>query len=49
MMNWPWFSGMAERIPELLADTPRVRDWIARVGERPAVKSGAKFDTASKT
>lgn len=48
IMNWPWFSGMAERVPELFAETPRVRDWVARVGERPAVKSGAKFDTASK-
>lgn len=48
IMNWPWFAGMAERVPELLAETPRVRDWIARVGDRPAVKSGAKFDSASR-
>lgn len=48
MMNWPWFSGMADREPEVLAGLPRVRDWLARVGDRPAVKSGAKFDTASR-
>ena len=48
MMNWPWFQGMAARMPELLTDAPRVRDWIARLEERPAVKAGANFEQVKK-
>lgn len=41
MMNWPWFSGCMRYMRQAGVDLPtlrRLRNWIDRVGERPAVQ-----------
>lgn len=44
--SYPWVEearvAMAEPLGEAFAASPATRDWLARVGERPAVKKGMR-------
>ena len=45
--SYPWVEearvAMAEPLGEVLASSPAVADWLARVGERPAVEKGMRI------
>ncbi|MGI4748824.1 MAG: glutathione S-transferase family protein [Janthinobacterium lividum] len=44
MATYPWMAAAMERMQaalgDSLADKPAIHDWLARVGDRPAVKAG---------
>ncbi len=45
--SYPWVHGarvaMAEPLGEAFASSPAIADWLARVGERPAVRKGMRI------
>ena len=45
--SYPWVEaarvGMAEPLGKVFASSPAIADWLARVGERPAVKKGMRI------
>lgn len=43
---YPWMVVAEEAMPEALAGARHVRPWLARVGERPAVKLGMALQAA---
>ena len=46
MASYPWVAeartAMAEPLGEVFAKSPAVSDWMSRVGERAAVKTGMR-------
>lgn len=45
--NYPWFAGIDEHEPALLADKANVKAWLARMAARPAVQGGMKLQRAA--
>lgn len=47
MATFPWMAAAMERMQAALGDSltgkPAIHDWLARVGDRPAVKAGMKI------
>ncbi|XXF78947.1 glutathione S-transferase N-terminal domain-containing protein [Myxococcaceae bacterium GXIMD 01537] len=45
---YPWVAGMRDYVPELFQGVRNVPQWLARVGERPAVQRGMKVPELKK-
>lgn len=47
MATYPWMAAAMERMQAALGDSltdkPAIHDWLARIGDRPAVKAGMKI------
>ena len=47
ILNYPWIAGgigmLRDDVPELCENRAHLHDWIARVGQRPAVQKGMRI------
>lgn len=48
MALYPWFAGVFEQHEDLFAGENNVKDWLDRMGKRPAVKRGMDLGGAAK-
>lgn len=38
--TYPWIAAMYEKMPDVMKDAPKLKQWAQKISERPAVKKG---------